>query len=248
MEITNGEALLPEMIMNKSFNTDIIVRLRCGEIIIIEAQSVNTTKSMIKNEFYADRKISNQIIKNNEYDKVNKVTQIVIIGENKVVKENHVLIESYTKKGDVDSRHKIMEGYRKTVWVDLEGEIDYSKYSNELIGLVLLLRATSKKEALKSVKWCSFLSKIVKEMEKFVEDNYVRTYMEKEQDYIEFIKEDTLKEGKEIWHIERNNELARMMYNDGEPMKKIKRYTGLTCKEIKKLVGYKQNNKLSLKK
>jgi len=195
MTVTNGETIFSNNKKFSNFIADIIVKLKNGDKVIIEMQSYNNENSTIKNELYCDREISNQKIEENNYTKINKVYQLVIIGNNKMIKENHILLESYTKKGDRDSYHRIMDKYRKTLWLDLGCETCYAKYNKELLGLVKLFIANSEEEALESVKYNKLMKEMIKKMKEYMGSEEMREYASKELDYYDCIREDALEEG-----------------------------------------------------
>ena len=92
-EITNSVKITKQRILDKDFETDIIVKTKEGKIYNLEVQNINSPTTEIKNTMYGMRIFSNQLEKGEEYNKTNSLTQIVIVNETEGLKKNKELIE-----------------------------------------------------------------------------------------------------------------------------------------------------------
>lgn len=232
--ISTGEELLPEQILNSTFRTDIILTLNNGDKVLIEIQKHNNLNSTNKNDLYGDRTISEQKIENNNYENIKKLTQIVIIYDNQVIpKESRVLIEKYDKTGEVDNTHKIMEKYRTTIWLDLQGEVGYTKVSKELNGWIILFKEDKREEALKAIKYDSIFRKVIRKVDDVIMnfENGIR-YIDQRKDYDECLKNLGREEGIELGTNKTLLEVAYKMYQEGVETSKIMSVTGIDINNL----------------
>ena len=246
--ITNGEELGKNNIKDKAFSCDIMMRLKNGMKIIIESQNNNDSKSEIKNIFYGLRELLNQIPKGEKIKKLKPVYQIIIVKNDYVKRKiQKKLINEFHLTEKNNNKFVLLNGLYTIKIIDIKSEIGYSEANDELKGWINLFRAKNQIEAEIAVKRIKILEGVLKEMNNFMDENYVRTYKEKYDDEMELLKKiwkkEARKEGREKGRLEgieqgsnkKSYEIAiKMLEKDMNP-KDIEELTGVTYDRIHSL-------------
>lgn len=129
----------------------------------------------------------------------------------------------------------LLDGLYTIKIVDLKCEIEYGKYSEELIGWKNLLKAESLEEAKIAGKGIKILEEVLKEMIRFMDEVKPRMAFEKFEEDKRLQRELGIKEGINQGETNKTYEFAKEMLISGEDDNKIKKYTKLSFKEILKL-------------
>ena len=200
-KILNSVKLDKERIFHKGFESDIIIETKEGTIYNLEIQNVDSTNSRVKNSMYVMRLFGSKLRKGVEnYDKSKPVYQIILMNDKRYKNRNKKLVEELIVCSR-NEENKYIDDYFKIFIVDINCEIDYTKFSKKIIGWIILFRARSFKEAEEAVKYNKTLKGVIEDMkeyanEEYVQDFFVRDRLHKSE--VDSAKEEGIIKGKEL--------------------------------------------------
>ena len=263
-KVLNSVKLDKERIFQKGFESDIILETKDGSIYNLEIQNLNSNNSRVKNSMYVMRIFGGKLRKGNEdYEKTKPVFQIVLMNNKSYKNKNNKLIEELVVCSR-DSENNYIDDYFKIFVVDLNCEIDYTKFDRKLIGWILLFRAKSFKEARESIKFNPILEGVIRDMREYASEEYVQDYTIRDKLHrseVNSARENGLSQGRsEGINIGRNEginiglakgrdkallETARKMIEKDMSPNDIEEITGITYSEINSLTkNIKSSRKL----
>jgi len=263
-KVLNSVKLDKERIFQKGFESDIILETKDGSIYNLEIQNLNSNNSRVKNSMYVMRIFGGKLRKGNEdYEKTKPVFQIVLMNDKNYKNKNNKLIEELVVCSR-DSENNYIDDYFKIFVVDLNCEIDYTKFDRKLIGWILLFRAKSFKEARESVKFNPILEGVIRDMREYASEEYVQDYTIRDKLHrseVNSAREDGISQGERLGiskgiSIGRNEginigrdkallETARKMIEKDMDPNDIEEITGITYSEINSLTkNIKSSRKL----
>ena len=251
-KVLNSVKLDKERIFQKGFESDIILETKDGSIYNLEIQNLNSNNSRVKNSMYVMRIFGGKLRKGNEdYEKTKPVFQIVLMNDKNYKNKNNKLIEELVVCSR-DSENNYIDDYFKIFVVDLNCEIDYTKFDRKLIGWILLFRAKSFKEARESIKFNPILEGVIRDMREYASEEYVQDYTIRDRLHrseVNSARENGLSQGRsEGINIGRNEmllETARKMIERDMDPNDIEEITGITYSEINSLTkNIKSSRKL----
>lgn len=264
--ITNGETLTKNSILDKELEIDIKLRLKSGINIILEFQNKNDIDSEIKNILYSMNELMTQVKRGDKYSKKLKpVYQIIVVNNDTLrSKLKRTLLNTCQISNLSNNEYIILKNYYIIKILDINGEVDYVKDSKELIDWIKMFKAKSWEELEEVSKGKEMMEKVRKSMEQFLGVKWVRTIQDKMEDTLRMEKNEAresgleegrvegrkegITEGLEKGRIEEKIKLARIMYENSEPIDKISLYTDFTNEEIIKVIGLSYDESLILGK
>lgn len=251
-KVLNSVKLDKERIFQKGFESDIILETKDGSIYNLEIQNLNSNNSRVKNSMYVMRIFGGKLRKGNEdYEKTKPVFQIVLMNDKNYKNKNNKLIEELVVCSR-DSENNYIDDYFKIFVVDLNCEIDYTKFDRKLIGWILLFRAKSFKEARESIKFNPILEGVIRDMREYASEEYVQDYTIRDKLHRSEVNS-ALSQGEKLGmskgiNIGRDKallETARKMIEKDMSPNDIEEITGITYSEINSLTkNIKSSRKL----
>ena len=243
-KVLNSVKLDKERIFQKGFESDIILETKDGSIYNLEIQNLNSNNSRVKNSMYVMRIFGGKLRKGNEdYEKTKPVFQIVLMNDKNYKNKNNKLIEELVVCSR-DSENNYIDDYFKIFVVDLNCEIDYTKFDRKLIGWILLFRSKSFKEARESIKFNPILEGVIRDMREYASEEYVQDYTIRDilhRSEVNSAREDGLSQGRDKALLE----TARKMIERDMSPNDIEEITGITYSEINSLTkNIKSSRKL----
>ena len=239
-KVLNSVKLDKERIFQKGFESDIILETKDGSIYNLEIQNLNSNNSRVKNSMYVMRIFGGKLRKGNEdYEKTKPVFQIVLMNDKNYKNKNNKLIEELVVCSR-DSENNYIDDYFKIFVVDLNCEIDYTKFDRKLIGWILLFRAKSFKEARESVKFNPILEGVIRDMREYASEEYVQDYTIRDR-----LHRSEVNSAREDGRDKALLETARKMLEKDMSPNDIEEITGITYSEINSLTkNIKSSRKL----
>ena len=249
IKIINSLKLTPDTIINRKFESDIVIMAEDLDFIInLESQLIYDKPARNKNNAYAYKLSSSQFKSGKGGDKsVKKVIQINLVKEFVGVGNlegeyelSDIKLQKKQKDELIEIRVNYIEKYKRLL---------YNEHIEERELLLALLSVDSEEEiklVKEKAKRFPVIKELIEDMEKFQSEEYVQELYW--NDYVVKARERQAKEdgfndgfndgfdnGKDIGYNERNYEVARNLILNDVSTNIIVKSTGLSLKEINKL-------------
>ena len=247
--------LMPNQKKINMYYGDIVGILNNGGIISLELYSTPFNKRMYNKSYsYKSRLFADQIIKNNQYENMKRVISInLMIGNFKKI--NTELVNKYTFKHQKSNKIIKENTIMYLIRLDQMKKIRYVKGEKKFLTYLRIINSDSIEEMEKYAKGDKNMEEIIEYMKewnaKSNENGFERYIKEKAEEAEEKGlkigrkegkkegKEEGIKEGKEVGKKEQKYEIIRKMKQENISLDLIKRITGLTEKEITKIINSK---------
>ncbi len=225
----------------KLYFGDIVGILNNGDLVSLEMYSdIFNTKMYNKSYGYKSRLFADQLEKNNNnYAKMKKVISInLMLGNYKKI--NTELVNKYTFKHQKSNKIIKENTIMYLIRLDQMKKIRYVKGEKKFLTYLRIINSDSIEEMEKYAKGDKNMEEIIEYMKewnaKSNENGFERYLKEKEEEAKEKGLKIGRKEGKKEGKKERDYEIIRKMKQENVGLDFIKKITGLTEKEINKII------------
>ena len=176
LKIKNSVKLDQKTVRDKKFETDVLVELPTGEIINLEMYTKYDRNASIKSVMYVTSIFSSQLKISEDYNLTKQVTQINFVKDNKY--KNEKMIKKYTLVEQNSLVDKIIPELFQIIVINVASEekILYNKREKDFYLLMKLINAETLEEMEEIVKGNEMMEKILEEMKRFSEEEYVQDY------------------------------------------------------------------------
>ena len=176
IKIKNSVKLDQNTVRDKKFETDVLVELPTGEIINLEMYTKYDRNASIKSVMYVTSIFSSQLKVAEDYNLTKQVIQINFVKDNKY--KNEKMIKKYTLMEQNSLVDKIIPELFQIIVINVASEekILYNKREKDFYLLMKLINAETLEEMEEIVKGNEMMEKILEEMKRFSEEEYVQDY------------------------------------------------------------------------
>ena len=176
VKIKNSVKLDRKTVKDKKFETDVLVELPKGELINLEMYTKYDKNASIKSVMYITSIFSCQLRVAEDYSLTKQVIQINFVKDNNY--KNEKMIKKYTLMEQNSLVDKIIPELFQIIVINVASEekILYNKREKDFYLLMKLINAETLEEMEEVVKGNEIMEKILEEMKKFSEEEYVQDY------------------------------------------------------------------------
>lgn len=230
-------------IKKKDFYSDCIATLDNEELIIVEAYTSFHTREFKKSTNYLSRLYTSQMnFKDNNYLKCKKCTCINLITNN--YRNNNYLINRIIPKYDITNQI-INDGETEMVLirVDLVENIEYINSNERFIKWLKIINAKGFKEMKELAGGNKIMDSSIEYL-KWYHENLDNGFEDILEEIIYEAQQNARKEAKKEARKEAKNtklDIAKNMLKDNLSIEAIKKFTGLSEKQIKRLMAHESN-------
>ena len=212
-------------VLEKSMAGDIIIRIK-DHLVNIEMYKYLDKEGVLKSTCYAMKLFSTELKTGEKYSNLKNMIQINIV-KNVRIKFSRKF-ESIYNVNEVDDNETLCDKFQiKYYRIDKADELLYNQ--NEEVKWIKFINASSYLERKKIAEGDEIMEKLNENINEFILDDETR------KEFARFRYENQMKLHKKEGHRDGLLQVAKNMLESNMPVDQIKKFTGLSLKEIKNL-------------